>query len=257
MRLLAPGMEQTLGQKLVIESKPGGAGNIGAREVARAEADGYTILVAACEQFRHQSVPDENAVRSARRIDADRESRGGTDRLLLRIRRFPLATSANSSRMRGQIPGKLNYGSPGNGSINHLLVERLKQVAGIDIIHVPFRGSPPAMLALLANQIQLFPVGLVVGATHLEDGKLVALAVTTEKRIPALPDVPTAIEAGLPDLTISNWWGMAAPRERRSPSSACSIMLSPQPCAIRSSSNALRHWACSCRHRRESNSQRA
>ena len=106
----------------------------------------------------------------------------------------------------------MNYGSPGIGSINHLLVERLKQVADIDIIHVPFRGSPPAMLALLADQIQLFPVGLLVGATHLADGKLTALAVSTGNRIPALPDVPTAIEAGWSDLTISNWWGMAAPK---------------------------------------------
>ena len=109
-------------------------------------------------------------------------------------------------------PGKLNYGSPGIGTVNHLLVERLKQVAGIEITHVPYRGSPPAMLALLANEIQLFPVGLALGAAHLRGRQATALAVTTKARMPMLPDVPTVIEAGFPDLTISNWWAMAAPK---------------------------------------------
>jgi tripartite-type tricarboxylate transporter receptor subunit TctC len=109
-------------------------------------------------------------------------------------------------------PGKLNYGSQGSGSLNHLLIERFKQVAGIDIVHVPYRGSPPAMLDLLTNQIQLFSAALVVGAGHLGEGKLTVLAVTTDKRLPALPDVPTVIEAGFPDLNVLNWWGMAAPK---------------------------------------------
>ena len=211
MRVLAPKMVQTLGQKLIIESKPGGAGNLGAREVARADADGHTILVAAAGNFVINQF--------LTKIPFD-----PLDALtpIAKIAEVPIVFFANPSlpaRNLGEFiaharanPGKLNYGSPGNGSINHLLVERLKQVADIDMIHVPFRGSPPAVLALLANQIQLFPVGLVVGATHLQDGKLVAFAVSTDKRIPALPDVPTAIEAGLPDLTISNWWGMAAPK---------------------------------------------
>jgi tripartite-type tricarboxylate transporter receptor subunit TctC len=211
MRVLAPRMEQQLGQKLVIESKPGGAGNLGAREVARAEADGYTILVAACGNFVINQfltkLPFDPLVALAP---------------VAKVAEIPIVFFAKPSlpaRNLGEFitharanPGKLNYGSPGIGSINHLLVERLKQVADIDIIHVPFRGSPPAMLALLADQIQLFPVGLLIGATHLADGKLTALAVSTAKRIPALPNVPTAIEAGWSDLTISNWWGMAVPK---------------------------------------------
>src|SRR5262245_63016333 len=210
MRILAPRMEQVLGQKLIIEAKPGGAGNLGAREVARAEPDGHTILVAAAgnfviNQFLTRMPFDPPAALTP----------------IAKVAEVPIVFFAHPSlpaRTLGELvaharanPGKLNYASPGNGSINHLVVERLKQVADIDIIHVPFRGSPPAMLALLTNQVQLFPVGLVIGASHLQDGKLTALAVTTEKRIPALPDVPAAGEAGLPHLTISNWWGMAAP----------------------------------------------
>jgi tripartite-type tricarboxylate transporter receptor subunit TctC len=211
MRILAPRMEQMLGQKLIIESKPGGAGNLGAREVARAEADGHTILVAACGNFVINQFLTKMPFDP---LDALTP--------ITKVAEVPIVFFAHPSLPARSLvefvaharanPGKLNYGSPGNGSINHLLLERLKQTANIDIIHVPFRGSPPAMLALLANQIQLFPVGLVIGATHLQDGKLVAFAVSTDKRIPALPDVPTAIEAGLPDLTISNWWGMAVPK---------------------------------------------
>ena len=210
MRVLAPRMEQTLGQKLIIESKPGGAGNLGAREVARAEADGYTILVAACGNFVINQFLTKMPFDPLVALTP-----------IAKVAEVPIVFFANPTLPARNLnefiayartnPGKLNYGSPGNGSINHLLVERLKQVADIDIIHVPFRGSPPAVLALLANQIQLFPVGLVVAATHLEGGKVTALAVSTEKRIAALPDVPTVIEAGLPNLTLSNWWGMAAP----------------------------------------------
>jgi tripartite-type tricarboxylate transporter receptor subunit TctC len=109
-------------------------------------------------------------------------------------------------------PGKLNYGTPSSGTVNHLFVERLKQAAGLDIAHVPFRGSPPATMALLANEIQLFPVGLAAGAGHLRDGTLTALAVATERRLPALPEVATVIESGFPGFTASNWWGMAAPK---------------------------------------------
>jgi tripartite-type tricarboxylate transporter receptor subunit TctC len=114
-------------------------------------------------------------------------------------------------------PGTLNYGSQGNGSLNHVLIERFKQVAGIDITHIPYGGSPPAMMALLANQIQLFSAAWVVGAGHRGESKLTVLAVTTEQRLPALPEVPTVIEAGFPRLAILNWWGMAAPEGTPTP----------------------------------------
>jgi tripartite-type tricarboxylate transporter receptor subunit TctC len=109
-------------------------------------------------------------------------------------------------------PGKVSYGSPSNGTVNHLFIERLKQATGMDLTHVPYRGSPAAVLALLANEIALFPVGLAAGAGHLADGKLTALAAATEKRLPMLPQVPTVIESGFAGFTAANWWGMAAPK---------------------------------------------
>jgi tripartite-type tricarboxylate transporter receptor subunit TctC len=113
--------------------------------------------------------------------------------------------------------GKLNYGSPGNSSINNLVVENLKQITGIELTHIPYRGSPPATLAALANEIQLYAIGLAAVSGHLKDGKLTALAVTTKDRLGALPEVPTVIEAGFPGLVMSNWWAMAVPAQTPEP----------------------------------------
>jgi tripartite-type tricarboxylate transporter receptor subunit TctC len=204
-------MERTLGQRIVIESRPGAGGNVGTLEVARAQADGYTLLVGAMNNFVIN--------RSLMRMTVDPLAALTP---VTKVAEIPIVFFSNPSvpaRDLGEFiayaranPGKLNYGSQGNGSLNHLLSERLKEVAGVEITHIPYGGSPPAMMALLANQIQLFSAGLVVGATHLGEGKLTALVVTAENRLPVLPDVPTMIEAGFPNLTILNWWGMAAPK---------------------------------------------
>jgi tripartite-type tricarboxylate transporter receptor subunit TctC len=211
MRLLAPRMEQKLGQKLVIESKPGAAGTIGTTEVTRAAPDGYTILVAATNnyvinQFIMKVPFDPLAALTP----------------VTKVAEIPIVLFSNPSVPAKNLreflayakanPGKLNYGSPSNGTVNHLFIERLKQTAGINMQHIPYKGSPPAVLALLANDIQLFPVGLAAGGPHLKTGKLTAIAVATEKRLPTLPDVGTVIEAGFPGFTAANWWGMGAPK---------------------------------------------
>ena len=211
MRILAPRLEQELGQKLVIEAKPGGAGSIGTLEVARAEADGYTILVAAAgnfviNQFLMKMSFDPLAALTP----------------IAKVAEIPIVFCANPSvpvrDLAGFIAharahrGKLNYGSPGSGSVNHLLVESLKRAADIEIMHVPYRGSPPATLAALANEVQLYAIGLAQVAPHIREGRLTALAVTSSQRLPLLPEVPTMVEAGFPGLAISNWWGMAAPK---------------------------------------------
>jgi tripartite-type tricarboxylate transporter receptor subunit TctC len=204
-------MEEALGQKLVIEAKPGAAGNIGTLEVARAAADGYTVLVAATNNF----VINQFLIRMPVDPLAALMPVG-------KVADVPLVLFSNSAVPARTLPdfiayvranpGKVSYGSPSNGTVNHLFIERLKQTTGIELTHVPYRGSPQAVLALLANEIQLFPVGFAVGAAHLADGRLTALAAATEKRLPMLPQVATVIEAGFPGFTAANWWGMAAPQ---------------------------------------------
>lgn len=210
LRLFAPTMEARLGQKLVIEAKPGAAGNIGTQEVARAAPDGYTLVVAATNNF----VINQFAMK----MSFDPMT---TLTPIARIADIPLVLFSNPAvpaRTLQQFvayakanPGKTNYGVPGLGTVNHLMIERLKQVTGIDTTCVPYRGSPPATLALLQNDIQLFPIGLAAVGGHLGEGKITALAVATEKRISMLPNVPTMAESGFPGFVASNWFGMAAP----------------------------------------------
>ena len=212
IRVLAPRLEQKLAQKLVIESKPGAAGNIGTLEVVRAAADGYTILVAAAGNFVINQFLIKMSFDPLAALTP-----------VAKVAEIPIIFCSNPSVQAHDLAqfiayarahrGKLNYGSPGNGSVNHLLVENLKRVADIEIAHIPYRGSPPATLATVANEIQLYAIGLAAVAGHLKEGKLTALAVTANQRLPMLPEVPTVVEAGFPSLAISNWWGMAAPKQ--------------------------------------------
>jgi tripartite-type tricarboxylate transporter receptor subunit TctC len=210
MRLLAPKMEEMLGQKLIIEAKPGAAGNIGVVEVAKSPPDGYTLVVTATNNFvinqftmKMPIDPLTALVPVAKLADVP-----------LVLFSTPTVPAKNFAEFMDYVkanPGKVNFGSPAPGTVNHLLLERVKQLRGLDMQHIPYRGSPQAAMALLQNDIQLFTVGYAAGIGHLKEGKFTALAVATQERLPELPDVPTLSESGLPGFTGANWWGMAAP----------------------------------------------
>jgi tripartite-type tricarboxylate transporter receptor subunit TctC len=210
MRLLAPKMEEILGQKLIIEAKPGANGSIGTTEVAKSAPDGYTLVVTSTNafvinQFTMKLPNDPLAVLTP----------------VAKLADVPLALFANPGVPATSLaefiayakanPDKINYGSPSPGSVNHLMMERMKQVTGIDMQHISYRGSPQGVMALLQNDIQLFVVGYAAVLGHLKDGKMKALAVATPERLPELPGIPTMIESGLAGFTGANWWGMAAP----------------------------------------------
>jgi tripartite-type tricarboxylate transporter receptor subunit TctC len=210
MRLLAVSMEQRLGQRLIFEAKPGAAGNIGTQEVARAAPDGYTLLVAATNnyvinQFVIKMTFDPIATLApiAKAAEVPLVLFSNPEVPARTVREFIDYARAN--------PGKANYGIPSLGTVNHLMMERLKQTTGVEITRVPYRGSPEATLALLKNDIQLFPIGLAAVGGHFKEGRVTALAVATDKRVLMLPDVPTMGESGYPGFVASNWWGMAAP----------------------------------------------
>lgn len=207
-RLLAVSMEQRLGQKLVIEAKPGAGGNIGTQEVARAAPDGYTLLVAATNNFvinqyvMRMSIDPLTALAPIAKL---------ADIPLVLFSNPAVPAHTLQDFMAYAKTNKVNYGVPGLGTVNHLLMERLKQTSHVDMTLVPYRGSAPAALALLKNDIQIFPIGLAAVGSNLADGKVTALAVATEKRIPMLPDVQTMAESGFAGFTAANWFGMAAP----------------------------------------------
>jgi tripartite-type tricarboxylate transporter receptor subunit TctC len=210
MRVLSQALERELGQPLVIEARSGGGGNIGAHAVANAAPDGYTLMLGAANnfvinQFMLKGAVDPFAAFALITKVADVPS------VLYTHPSVPATTLAAFIAYAKANPGKLNYASPSVGTTPHLAVERLKQLTGIQLTHIPYRGAPPAMQALLTNDVQLYLAGWGVGRAHVEAGRIRALAVASEKRLPDVA-VPTAAESGVADYVASNWWGLAAPR---------------------------------------------
>ena len=216
IRLLQPAIERELKQPLVIDARPGGGGTIGAQAVAKAAPDGYTLMLGAANnfainQFMFPQIKFDPLAEFA---------------LITKVADVPAVLFINPTvpaKTLGEFiayakanPGKLSYASPSVGTTPHLAVERLKQLTGIEMVHVPYRGAPPAMQALIANDVQLYLVGWSIGRSQVESGRVRALAVASEKRVPSIP-LPTAIESGVPDFVTSNWWGLAAPRATPQP----------------------------------------
>jgi tripartite-type tricarboxylate transporter receptor subunit TctC len=212
IRLLSQVMEKQLGKPLVIDARGGGGGMIGAKVVASAAPDGYTLMMGATNNFV---------------INQFMLPKSGLDplqafALITRVAIVPSVMYTHPSvpaKTLGEFiayakanPGKLNYSSPSVGTAPHLAVERLKQLTGIEITHVPFRGAPEALQAVVQNDVQLYLAGWGVGRSLVESGQVKALAVAAEQRLPNVPDLPTASESGLPGYVMENWWGMAAPQ---------------------------------------------
>lgn len=212
MRIIQPLVEKKLGQPLVIEARAGGGGNIGTQVVVKAEPNGYTLLLGAANnfvinQYMFKDLPFDplkDLVLIANPADVPS--------VLYTNAEVPTRTLAEFIAYAKSRPSKLNYASPSVGTTPHLAVELLKQRTGIDLVHVPYRGAPAAIQALLTNDVQLYLAGYGVGKAFMDQGKIRALAVASPKRLAAIPDVPTAIESGVPDYVASNWWGLAAPK---------------------------------------------
>ncbi len=210
IRLLAPKMEDKLGQKLIIEAKPGAAGNIGVIEVAKSPPDGYTLVITATNNFVINQFTMKMPIDPLTAL-APVAKLADVPLVLFSNTTIPVKNFSAFMDYVKANPGKVNFGSPAPGTVNHLLLERIKQARGLDMQHIPYRGSPQGVMALLQNDIQLFTVGLAAGIGHMKEGKFNALAVATDQRLPEIPDVPTLIESGLPGFTGANWWGLAAP----------------------------------------------
>lgn len=211
-RLIAPGIEARLGQRFIIDNRSGAAGNIGTSAVVKAAPDGYTFLFAptanyAVNQhlFRNlgfNPVTQLDAVAAV--AEAPLLAITGTATGVTNLKDFATKAKAASA--------KLNFGSPGTGSPTHLAGASFSLANGSAMQHVAYRGTPPMLHALLANDVQLAFPTLIPVQEHVRGGKLAVLAVLANKRVPELPQVPTTAEAGYPELVFSNWWVLAAPR---------------------------------------------
>ncbi len=209
-RIVAQKLTQQLGQTVFVENRPGAGGNLGAEIALKAPGDGYTLFLAATSYTVNANLyklpfdPIKDITAIARLASGP----------------FIVATNPNLSipnlkalvDLAKKEPGKLSYASAGNGSITHVATEYFLSTAGIDVLHVPYKGTSPALTDTISGQVQ-FIFGTVASTMpHVQSGKLTALAVTTAQRLAALPNVPTVMESGYPDFDVSVWHGLIGPK---------------------------------------------
>jgi tripartite-type tricarboxylate transporter receptor subunit TctC len=211
IRLLSPGIERSLGQPLVIDNRAGGGGTIGAQVAGKAMPDGHTLLLGATNNFVINQFLFPNLHFDPLASFALITKVADVPTVLFTNSSIPVKTLGEFIAYAKANPGKLSYASPSVGTIPHVAVERLKQLTGIELVHIPYRGAPPAMQALIANEVQLYLAGWGVGRSYVEAGRVRALAVASAQRVPNIP-LPTAIKGGVPNYITSNWWGLGAPQ---------------------------------------------
>ncbi len=211
-RVLAQGFLARTGQAATVENRAGGAGNIGIELVRRAAADGTTLLVVPAGNLTINPTLLRNLPYDVERDFAPVSMMATTPNLIIASPRFPARTVPELLAVAQARPGEITYGSPGVGSQLHLAVELMKGRAGIDIQHVPYRGTTQALTDLLSGQIQLLASNLPVALPVVRAGQAHAIAMTTAARSAALPDVPTLVESGFPGMDITSWYGLLAPK---------------------------------------------
>ena len=210
-RQLAETLSEQLGQRVVIDNKAGAAGNVAMDFVARARPDGYTLLMGNLGMLAANPV-----LYPKLSFDASRDF-APVARVVVTPLLAAVPSTLSVKNMQELValakakPGTLNFGSGGNGNINHLAGELLKLQTGTQITHVPYKGSAPALADLVAGHIQLVIDGFNVVQPSVAGGRARAIGITGDTRSPAMPDVPTMKESGLPDLVIYGWQGVFAP----------------------------------------------
>jgi tripartite-type tricarboxylate transporter receptor subunit TctC len=208
-RMIVPGLAEAFGQQVIVDNRPGAGGSIGSRIVADAAPDGYTLL----------SVSSGHAINPfLYKLPYDTlKSFAGVTRtysapfLLVAAPTLNVKTVKDLIALARAKPGQLNFGSAGQGSGTHFAGEMLRHSAAIDVVHVPYRGIPEAMTDLLAGRAQFFMAPIGSSAQLVREGKLRGLGVSTLKRSPALPDIPTIAESGLPGFEWDAWGSLLAP----------------------------------------------
>lgn len=211
-RIVAARLGESLGQQVVVENRGGAGGNIGAEAVARAEPDGYTLLMGALTSHSTMATLEKGRLRYDLLKDFTPVMVVGSVPLVVVVNpKLPVQTLPDLVKYGKSNPGKLNYASSGPGAPQRMAAEILRKEAGIDMVHVPYKGSGPAMTDLVGGQVNMMVETVPAAQPFIKAGQLRALAVTTPKRISMLPDVPAAAELGMGVLDVASTFGVLAP----------------------------------------------
>jgi tripartite-type tricarboxylate transporter receptor subunit TctC len=209
-RLIAQRLSTALGQQVFVDNKPGAGGNLGTEQVAHAKPDGYTLTLGFVANFAmtpHLSKVNYDPIKDFAPIGMVAQGY----QILVVNPAFPAKSVPELVALAKAKPGTLNFASGGNGSPLHLVAELFKHSAGIEMAHIPYKGSTPAAAAVVAGEMQMVFGGVVSSLPLIRAGRLRALAVTSPRRIDALPEVPTLIELGYNGVEASSWYGLFAP----------------------------------------------
>ncbi|QKM65238.1 LacI family transcriptional regulator [Polynucleobacter tropicus] len=209
-RTLAPQLTEILGKQVVVENRGGGGSSIATDVVAKAPADGYTLLMA------DQALISNPSLFPALPYDTLKDLMpvalvGTAASVIVVNASVPVRDLKSLIALAKSKPGTLNYASGGNGTMTHLAGELFKQVARVDIVHVPYKGTGPAVVDLLGGQVPMMFSSIGPVAQYIKSGQLIALAVTGDSRSPALPNIPTLSELGLAQATVIGYWGVMTP----------------------------------------------
>ena len=210
-RLLSAQLQTRLGQNVIVDNKGGGGSTIGSAMVARAPADGYTLLLVAPDLAINESLMASRLSYDARKDFSPVIRAAWSPMVLVTHPSLPAKNVSEFLALAKARPGKINFASGGIGTGAHLALELFKTRAGVDVTHVPYKGNGPATSDLLGGQVSAMFLQYAVAKPHVAGGKLVMLATPSGKRSPAIPDVPTLAESGLPGFDVEPWFGIVAP----------------------------------------------
>lgn len=211
-RIIAQQLSKGLGQPVVVENRAGAAGTIGAEAVANSPGDGYTLLLGTTGTLASAPSLYRNLRYDPGKSFAPISLVASGPYLVVVNSSLPANSLRDLIELAKSKPGQLNFGSAGTGNPLHIAGEMFKAAAGVDLVHVPYKGAVPALTELMAGRIQIIIANIDVFSAAIPTGKIRVLAVAGPKRLSQLPSVPTAAEAGLPNYEVSNWFGLVAPR---------------------------------------------
>jgi len=209
-RIVGQQLNESFGQQIVVDNRAGAGGVIGYEIAARSQPDGYTIVMSTVALVTTSTIHEKLPYHPADSFTQIARI-ASVPYILVVSPKLPASSVKELVELARFQPGKLNYGSPGNGSAQHLTTELLKQQTGINMVHIPYKSGASAVTAVIGGEAQLFFAGLPPALPHIKAGRLRALAITLPRRFPAVPDVPVMAEAGMPGFEVDQWHAIIGP----------------------------------------------